>query len=132
MMNLANWAGVWALMGQVYFKIYSQNHLLTTQKIPGCSINPRPAGPLDFPRPAGGGGGVLRPPSSISAPIGRSEKRKKTSESSSKIILKLLVIFCLRSKMRSPEVKKSQIFPNPDMPTETPIYLGIYNSQEGD
>ena len=26
--------------------------------------------------------------------------------------------------MRSPEVKTGQIFPNPDMPTETPIYLG--------
>ena len=31
---------------------------LDTIKIKDVLINPRPAGPLDFPPPAGGGGGV--------------------------------------------------------------------------
>ena len=31
-------------------------------------INPRPAGPLDFPPPAGGGGGAFERPPMISAP----------------------------------------------------------------
>ena len=39
-------------------------------------VNPRPTGTPDFPPPTGGGGGVRTPPS-ISAPIGRREKRKK-------------------------------------------------------
>ena len=50
-------------------------------------VNPRPDGPLDFPPP---GGGCLNtpPPPSISAPAHRRTKRR--SESSGKIILKLL------------------------------------------
>ena len=51
-------------------------------------FNPRPAGPLDFPRPAGGG--VVDNPPSISAPMGRIETIKKGFESSSKIISKVL------------------------------------------
>ena len=54
-----------------------------------CSpaFNPRPDGPLDFPRPDGGG--LLRPPPCNSAPITRSEKTKSAFESSSKIITKV-------------------------------------------
>ena len=52
-------------------------------------VNPRPAGPLDFPPPAGGGGGAFeRPPPMISAPGRRREKRKTAFESSRKIISK--------------------------------------------
>ena len=51
------------------------------------TLNPRPAGPLDFPPPAGGGGAFKRPPM-ISAPGHRREKRKAAFESSRKIILK--------------------------------------------
>ena len=50
-------------------------------------LNPRPAGPLDFPPPAGGGGAFERPPM-ISAPGRRREKRKAAFESSRKIISK--------------------------------------------
>ena len=50
-------------------------------------INPRPAGPLDFPPPAGGGGAFERPPM-ISAPGRRREKQKAAFESSRKIISK--------------------------------------------
>ena len=50
-------------------------------------INPRPAGPLDFPPPAGGGGAFERPPM-ISAPGRRREKRKAPFESPRKIISK--------------------------------------------
>ena len=75
------------------------------------------------------GGGRLDAPCSIPARIGRSEKRKKSVRKRVKKHFETTsVIFCLRSKMRSPEVKKCQIFPNPDMPTETPIYLGNYDS----
>ena len=49
-------------------------------------FNPRPAGPLDFPPPAGGGA-FERPPM-ISAPGRRREKRKAAFESSRKIISK--------------------------------------------
>ena len=61
--------------------------------LPGCQflgstvVNPRPAGPLDFPRPAGGGGCLNTPPS-ISAPAHRRTKRKTAFESSRKIISK--------------------------------------------
>ena len=51
-------------------------------------VNPRPAGPLDFPPPAGGGGGRLNAPPMISAPGRRREKRKAAFESSRKIISK--------------------------------------------
>ena len=51
------------------------------------NLNPRPAGPLDFPPPAGGGGAFERPPM-ISAPGRRREKRKAAFESSRKIISK--------------------------------------------
>ena len=50
-------------------------------------LNPRPAGPLDFPPPAGGGA-FERPPPMISAPGRRREKRKAAFESSRKIISK--------------------------------------------
>ena len=50
-------------------------------------INPRPAGPLDFP-PPDGGGGCLNTPPSISAPAHRRTKRKTAFESSRKIISK--------------------------------------------
>ena len=50
-------------------------------------VNPRPAGPLDFPPPAGGGGAFERPPM-ISASGRRREKRKAAFESSRKIISK--------------------------------------------
>ena len=49
-------------------------------------FNPRPAGPLDFPPPAGGGA-FERPPM-ISAPGRRREKQKAAFESSRKIISK--------------------------------------------
>ena len=49
-------------------------------------INPRPAGPLDFPPPAGGGAFERPPPPMISAPGRRTEKRKAGFESSRKII----------------------------------------------
>ena len=69
------------------------------------SINPRPAGPLDFPPPAGGGR-LNAPPPMISAPGRRREKRKAAFESSRKIISKSFrVIFLLRSKLGSPGVK---------------------------
>ena len=51
-------------------------------------VNPRPAGPLDFPPPAGGGGGVFEHPPSISAPAHRRTKRKTAFESSRKIVSK--------------------------------------------
>ena len=52
-------------------------------------LNPRPAGPLDFPSPAGGGGGAFeRPPPMISAHGRCREKRKAAFESSRKIISK--------------------------------------------
>ena len=59
----------------------SQSAILST-------LNPRPAGPLDFPPPAGGGGAFERPPPMISAPGRRREKRKAAFESSRKIISK--------------------------------------------
>ena len=49
-------------------------------------LNPRPAGPLDFPPPAGGG--RLNAPPMISAPGRRREKRRAAFESSRKIISK--------------------------------------------
>ena len=52
-----------------------------------CMLNPRPAGPLDFPPPAGEGA-FERPPPIISAPGRRREKRKAAFESSRKIISK--------------------------------------------
>ena len=55
--------------------------------IRGCFFNPRPAGPLDFPRPAGGGC-LNTPPPSISAPAHRRTKRKTAFESLRKIISK--------------------------------------------
>ena len=68
-------------------------------------INPRPAGPLDFPPPAGEGG-VWTPLPMISAPGRRREKRKAAFESSRKIISKSFrSFFWLRSKLRSPGVK---------------------------
>ena len=57
-------------------------------KICLSKCNPRSAGPLDFPRHAGGRG--LEHPSSISAPAHRRAKQKTAFESSSKIFTKLL------------------------------------------
>ena len=54
-------------------------------------INPRPAGPLDFPPPDGGGG--VRKPPSLSAPAHRRAKLKTEFEISLKIIPKLLRSF---------------------------------------
>ena len=50
-------------------------------------LNPRPDGPLDFPPPAGGGGGLNTHPS-ISAPAHRRTKQKTAFESSRRIISK--------------------------------------------
>ena len=60
---------------------------LTSTNVTEMRINPRPAGPLDFPPPAEGGGAFERPPI-ISAPGRRREKRKAAFKSSREIISK--------------------------------------------
>ena len=66
---------------KVLVSVFHKSHL-TTESI---FFNPRPAGCLDFPRHAGGGGD----PPAKSAPRHLSEKRKRALESSSEIITKL-------------------------------------------
>ena len=70
-------------------------------------FNPRPARLLDFPPLAGGGGAFERPSPIISAPGRRREKKtkdgvRKLAKNHFEIIS---VIFCLRSKLRSPGIK---------------------------
>ena len=68
-------------------------------------INPRPAGPLDFPPPAGGGG-VWTPPPWSRLLVAIEKKRKAAFESSRKNHFEIIsVIFWLRSKLGSPGVK---------------------------
>ena len=73
------------------------------------SINPRPAGPLDFPPPAGGG--RLNAPPMISAPGRRREKRKAAFESSRKIILKSFRSFFCSGQNWGLQGSKFQNFP---------------------
>ena len=47
-------------------------------------VNPRPAGPLDFPPPAGGGGGGGWTPPMISAPGCRRENKRQRSKAREK------------------------------------------------
>ena len=69
-------------------------------------VNPRPTGTPDFPPPTVGGGWFEHPPS-ISAPIGRREKRGKGVR---KLVKNdnenIIVNFSLRSILRSPGPKK--------------------------
>ena len=58
----------------------------------------------DFPSPTGGGSNT--PPPSISAPIGRREKRKRKFESSSKIIPKLFRSMFRLNQNCAPRAKK--------------------------
>ena len=60
----------------------------STDKANISKINPRPAGPLDFPPPTGGV--VENPPPSISAPGPRSDTQQAAFERASKIMTKLL------------------------------------------
>ena len=69
-------------------------------------INPLPAGPPDFPRPAGG---LLLTPPCASAPAHLRPKRKTTLESSSQVITNCFDPFWFRSKLRSSEVKKVKL-----------------------
>ena len=69
-----------------YFRIMDISKIIIIILI--FQLNPRPAGPLDFPPPAGGGGGAFERPPMISAPGRRREKRKAAFESSRKIISK--------------------------------------------
>ena len=76
-------------------------------------INPRPAGPLDFPPPAGGGGRLNAPPPMISAPGRRREKRKAAFESSRKIISKSFrSFFFAQVKIGVSRGQNSKIFQN--------------------
>ena len=76
-------------------------------------INPRPAGPLDFPPPAGGGGGGrLNAPPMISAPGHRREKRKAAFESSRKIISKSFRSFFGSGQNWSLQGQNSKILQN--------------------
>ena len=72
-------------------------------------VNPRPAGPLDFPPPAGGGA-FARPPM-ISAPGRRREKRKAAIESSRKIISKSFRSFFGSGQNWGHQGSKLQNFP---------------------
>ena len=67
-----------------------------------CSFTPRLAGPLDFPRPAGG---VLIP-TSISTPAHHKAKRKTELESSSGLLRTTSVVFWVKLKLISPPVVK--------------------------
>ena len=73
-------------------------------------FNPRPAGPLDFPRPAGGGV-FEHPPPSISAPAHRRTKRKTAFESSRKIISKSFRSFFGSGQNWGHQGSKFQNFP---------------------
>ena len=75
-------------------------------------LNPRPAGPLDFPPPAGGGGCLNTPPPSISAPAHRRTKRKTAFESSRKIISKSFRSFLAQVKIEVTRGQNSKIFQN--------------------
>ena len=76
-----------------------------------AEVNPRPAGPLDFPPPAGGGGAFERPPPMISAPGRRREKRKAAFESSRKIISKSFRSFFRSGQNCGLQGSKFQNFP---------------------
>ena len=89
-------------------KVYT----VTLDKIWSYDINPRPAGPLDFPPPAGGGGAFERPPPMISAPGRRREKRKAAFESSRKIISKSFRSFFAQVKIGVSRGQNSKIFQN--------------------
>ena len=68
-------------------------------------VNPRPAGPLDFPPPAGGGGRLNAPPP-WSRLLGAVEKTKGSVRKLAKNHFEIIsVIFWLRSKLRSPGFK---------------------------
>ena len=72
-------------------------------------INPRPAGSLDFPPPAGGGGRLNAP--MISSPGRRREKRKAAFESSRKIISKSFRSFFDSGQNWGPQGSKFQNIP---------------------
>ena len=63
-------------------------------------ISPRPAGPLDFPSPAGGGGAFERP-----LPWGSWSPSRKTRGGVRKLAENHFGHFWVRSKLRSPGVK---------------------------
>ena len=73
---------------------------------PAYTYIPRPTGTPDFHW----GGGSNTPPPSISAPIRRREKRKKTFKTSSKMITKLFSQFFAMVKIVAPRAKKWQNF----------------------
>ena len=82
----------------------------STPPVP-ARVNPRPAGPLDFPPPAGGGGVWTPPPPMISAPGRRREKRKAAFESSRKIISKSFQSFFSSGQNWGHQGPKFQNFP---------------------
>ena len=70
----------------------------------GARVNPRPDGPLDFPPPAGGGGCFNTP--RLSRLLRIVEQNGKRHSKLAKNHFEIIsVIFWLRSKLRSPEVK---------------------------
>ena len=80
-LSIDDWASEIGVGEALWIILYA--HLLLVKMY----FNPRPDGPLDFPRPDGGG--LLRTPPCNSAPRSRSEKPKSAFESSSKIITKV-------------------------------------------
>ena len=95
-----------------FSKFCSQNDHLNSKLMLrwDSPFNPRPAGSLDFPRPAGGGGCLNTPPS-ISAPAHRRTKRKTAFESSRKIISKSFRSFFGSGQNWGHQGSKFQNFP---------------------
>ena len=91
-------------------------------------VNPRPAGPLDFPPPAGGGGVWTPPPPSISAPAHRRTKRKTAFETSRKIISKSFRSFFSSGQNWGHQGSKFQNFPKRFLDDCSALHLG--NSAE--
>ena len=73
-------------------------------------INPRPTGTRDFPPPTGGGGGGANTTPSISAPIGRREKRKKLSKVRRKWLRNYFIQIFYQVKIVASRGKKAQHF----------------------
>ena len=79
------------------------------QNVAKDMVSPRPAGPLDFPPPAGGGRRLNAP--MISAPGRRREKRKAAFESSRKITSKSFRSFFGSGQNWGLQASKFQNFP---------------------
>ena len=91
---------------------FSRRDGVILRPLSSACVNPRPAGPLDFPRPAGGGGGVFEHPPVYLGSCASEQNGKRRSKAREKSFRNHFGHFLAQVKIEVTRGQNSKIFQN--------------------